>query len=447
MAMAVLEGLCMVKPTEFVRVVCSVAILTGFARGAEQSPMDANVPQTLPQYLRYAALHNAGLQAAFERWKGALEQVPQAKALPDPRFTYGYFIEEVETRVGPQRQRAGIMQVFPWFGTIEARTDAAAAEAKAAGRRFETAKLQLFYQVKDAFYEYLYLHRAIDIAQENMELSQHFEEVARTRYVASAARHPDIIRAQVQVAILEDKLRELQELRAPIVARLNAVLNRPADASLPWPSRQERASADIEPNTVFDLLKRQNPQLEAKEFELAGAVSRIELAKKRFYPEIGVGADWIDTDEALMSGVEDSGKDPVILMFSMNLPIWRKSYKAAEQQAQVAARRVRHEREDLENSLVARASRILYDYDDSGRKLTLYGDVLVPKAEELVGASESAYMAGTIDFLSLIDAQQTLLQYQLQRERAWATHQQRLAELEMLVGVDLSPAQPAQRED
>ncbi|HER19754.1 MAG TPA: hypothetical protein ENO14_01765, partial [Chromatiales bacterium] len=69
----------------------------------------ANVPATLQDYLRHAARTNAGLEAAFEEWKAAVEQVPQAKALPDPRFTYGYFIDEVETRVGPQEHRLGLM--------------------------------------------------------------------------------------------------------------------------------------------------------------------------------------------------------------------------------------------------------------------------------------------------------------------------------------------------
>jgi len=437
----------MVKLTTLVPAILVMGITAGLVSGTERPAADTNTPETLQEYLQYAALHNAALQAAFEQWKAALEQVPQAKALPDPRFNYGYFIEEVETRVGPQQQRAGIVQVFPWFGTIAARTDAAAAEAKAAGQHFEAAKLQLFYQVKDAFYEYLYLRRAIQIAEENLELIRHFEEVARAKYITAAAGHPDIIRAQVQLAILEDRLKESQELRAPIVARLNAILNRPTGAPLPWPKRQEMPPVDIERARLFDLLKRQNPQLEAKEFELAGAVSRIDLARKRFYPEIGVGADWIDTEEALMPGVQDSGKDPVILMFSMNLPIWRKSYKAAELQARAVARRVRHEWEDLENTLTAQTARVLYGFEDSGRKLRLYGDVLVPKAEELVGASESAYSAGTVDFLSLIDAQQTLLRFQLERERAWANHQQRLAELEMLVGADLSQTQPPQQEN
>ena len=139
-----------------------------------------------------------------------------------------------------------------------------------------------------------------------------------------------------------------------------------------------------------------------------------------------------------MAGVSDSGKDPVILMFSMNLPIWRNSYRAGELQARARARRVRHEKQDLENGLAAKVERALYGFEDSGRKVMLYGDVLVPKAGELVGASETAYTAGTIDFLSLVNAQQTLLQYQLQLERTKANNQQRLAEIEMLVGADLT---------
>ena len=68
----------------------------------EGQSLDPN--STLPNYLVYAALNSPGLEAAFNRWKAALERIPQARALSDPRFSYRYFIKEVETRVGPQRQ-------------------------------------------------------------------------------------------------------------------------------------------------------------------------------------------------------------------------------------------------------------------------------------------------------------------------------------------------------
>ena len=395
---------------------------------ASEQQSDANSLVSLQDYLRYAALNNAGLKAAFEQWKAAVEQVPQAKSLPDPKFTYGYFIEEVETKVGPQRQKFGIMQMFPWFGKIEARTDAAAASAKAARKRYEATKLKLFFEVKDAFYEYAYLARAVEIARDNLELIKHFEEVARIKYMVTAATHPDIIRAQVELAKIEDVLKSLEDLREPIVARLNAVLNRRSFEMLPWPQKEEFRTVQVNRQKMIEMLKARNPELQALDFELEAAKSRVELAKKKFWPDIGVGVGHIDTD---------NGRDPVTLMFSMNLPIWRESYKAAELQAKANVRKTSQQKTETENTIIARAERALYDFADSDRKIKLYGDILVPKAEELLGASETAYKAGTIDFLSLIDAQRMLLKYQLFYERGVADNAQKLAKLEMLAGTQL----------
>ena len=404
---------------------------------ASQQPTDTNDLQVLLSYLRYASLNNAELKAKFEEWKAALEQVPQAKALDDPKFTYSYFIEEVETRVGPQRNKFGIMQVFPWFGKIEARTDVATAKAKAAKQRYEANKLKLFWQVKDAFYEFTYLATAIDTAKENLELLQHFEEIARTKYRAATARHPDIIRAQVELAKLEDVLKSLEQLREPIVAGLNSVLNRPSDAELTWPKKELPREVKLNRQYIIEALIRTNPKLAELNWEVEAAKAKVELAKKKFYPDIGVGVDWIQTDGAISPGVRDSGKDPVVLMFSMNIPLWRDSYKAAERQAKANVRKTQQQKIDTENKTIAQAIQVLYDVEDSQRKMHLYGDFLVLKAEELVQASESAYRAGTIDFLSLIDAQRMLLRYTLDHERAITNNQQKIAELEMLIGREL----------
>lgn len=405
---------------------------------AAEQPLDANGLVHLEDYLQYAALNSAALRMSFEQWKAAVEEVPQAESLPDPKFTYSYFIREVETRVGPQRQKFGIMQVFPWFGKIEARTDAAAANAKAARQHYEAEKLKLFWQVKDAFHEYAYLASAVEIARQNLELLKHFEDVTRTRYRAAVGSHPDIIRAQVELATLEDVLKSLEELREPIVARLNAVLNRRSFELLPWPKKEEFEPVEVERQKVVVLLKQKNPELAAIDFDVEAARHRVELAKKKFWPDVGVGVDWIETGGAVSSGVSNSGRDPVILMFSMNLPIWRENYRAAERQAKSNVRKTEHQRVEVENTIVARAERVLYDFEDSNRKIKLYGDILVPKAAELVQASETAYQAGVIDFLSLIDAQRTQLKFQLQYERATTDNTQKLAELEMLAGTELS---------
>ena len=122
----------------------------------------------------------------------------------------------------------------------------------------------------------------------------------------------------------------------------------------------------------------------------------------------------------------------------MNLPLWRDNYKAAERQAKANVRKATQQKINAENTLMAQTVQVLYDIQESQRKIDLNGNILIPKAEQLVNVSESAYKAGTIDFLSLIDSQRMLLKYNLDYQRYITNNQQKLAQLEMLTATDLS---------
>jgi outer membrane protein TolC len=386
--------------------------------------------QRLEDYLRYASLNNAELKAKFHQWKAAVEEVPQAKALPDPEVKYGYYTRQSDMQMN---QMVGVMQMFPWFGKIDARTEAAAKSAEAAQQKYQAARLALFKEVKEGFYEYVYLAKTTGIAMENLELLRHFEEVARTKYTAAEAGQPDVIRAQVELARVEYILRSLEQLREPVVSRLRSALTLPADTNLPWPKQEEFEVVPLDYERLVTLLVQKNPELAGLNFEAMAAKSRIELAKKNFYPDIGVGVEWTEFERS--GGM--SGRDSVALMFKINLPLWRDSYSAGERQAQAMAMSTEQEKIDTENSLLAKAAQSYYDYNDSIRRIRLYRDTLIPKGEELLRASETAYKGGTIDFLSLIDSQRLLLDYYLSYQRALADNRQKLAELEMLVGTEL----------
>ncbi|MFZ9032356.1 MAG: TolC family protein [Anaerohalosphaeraceae bacterium] len=410
-----------------------MAVIVGSVIGQSEFA-DPNTPVTLPEYLRVAAENNAGLKSSFHRWQMAAAQVPQAKALDDPRFTYGYFIEEIETRTGPQKQRFGLSQKFPWFGKIDARTDAVAAAAKAAYKRYEADKLALFGQVKRAFYEYAYLYEAIDIARQNLELLKHFEQVAQARYRAAAAEHPDIIRAQIELALMEDHLKGLENMLAPVTSEVNALLNRHVDIQLDRPQRSESVLADVDETQIVTLIAERNPQIAALRDEITAARSRLHLADKRYQPDITLGVDWIQTDDARMDGVSGSGRDPIIAMVSVNIPLWGESNNAGKQQAQASMRAARQKKEQTQLDLSARAANVLYRINESNRKAVLYESTLIPKAREMVEVSESSYRAGGIDFLNLIDAQRKLLTFEVTYQRILTDHFQALAQLEILTG-------------
>ncbi len=409
--------------------VIAIFVFTSVAFGAAEEP---NNLETVGDYLHYSEQHNAGLKSSRQQWQAAIERIVQAKALPDPQLTYGYFARQSDMQMS---QMASVMQMFPWFGKIDARTEAAMKEAEAANQNYQSARLSLFKEVKDGFYEYAYLAKATETARENLELLEHFEEVARTKYTASETGHPDVIRAQVEAAKMDDVVRGLEELREPTVSRLRAALNLPAKMNLPWPKAEQFEVSPLDYELLVNLLSRKNPELAGLDFEAMAAKSRIELAKKNFYPDIGVGVEWTQFDETGMN----SGRDSVALMFQINLPIWRNSYSGAERQAQAEAMSVEQKRIDTENNILAKTAQSYYEYNDSIRKIRLYKDTLIPKAEELLEASESAYKAGTIDFLSLIDAQRMVLEYHLAYDKALADNRQKLAELEMLAGTELGP--------
>lgn len=442
-----------------------------------QTTDDLNLPTldesaTLKEYLAYAALNNPGLEAAFNRWKAAIERIPQEQSLPDPRFTYRNFIREVETRVGPQQQALGLSQMIPWFGKLELRGNLAAEAAEAAKQRYENEKLKLFFEVKDAFYEYYYLGRAIDVVRENLELVDYLESVARARYKTASAGHPDVIRAQVEMGKLEDQLSSLRDLLVPVVARLNAVLNRPTNAKLPIPQSIPDEPLNITDEDVLTWLRQNSPLLRTLDHEIQRARHGVALAKKNYYPDLTVGIDYTYVGSAKRSAPQgianpaalrsasrigggmgdlidayaiekslspggrpnDSGQDAWIVSLSMNLPIWRDKYAAGEREARARYLAALSTRIQQENSLIATTQRTLFEHRDADRKIALYRDVLIPKARESIGSTETAFRAGSASFLDLVDAERSLLEFELSFERALANQAQRLAELEMLVG-------------
>lgn len=409
-------------------------------KSVEESP-SLNENSTLEDYLAYAALHNPGLESAFNQWKASLERIPQVKALPDPRFNYGYFIREVETRVGPQRQRFGLSQSYPWFGTLKLRGEVAGEEAKAAYERYEAAKLKLFFQVRDAFYELYYLSRAIAITRDNIQLFGELESVAQTK-VAGGGDLTAVTKAQVELGRLDDRLRSLEDLHGPIIAKLNAALNRPVDADLPWPKEVTTESTDFSDEQVLAWMRDLNPELRELEFQTEREERAIRLAQKNFYPDLTVGVDYVDTRDALMPNTPDSGKDPLAVTFSINIPLWWQKYRAAVSEARYRRESVIEKRDDRENLLEANLKMALYRFRDAERKINLYGDTLTPLATQSLNVARQAWEAGRADFLDVVDAERLLLEYWLEYERSLANREQRLAELEMIVGREMPRSMP-----
>lgn len=399
----------------------------------------------LSDYLAQAALNNPGLEAAFNRWKAALEKVAQVKTLPDPRFTYGYFIENVETRVGPQEQRFSLTQMFPWFGTLRLRGEVALQAADAAQAQYEAEKRALFYRVKESFYELYYLGRTISTTEDNIALLKHMESVAQAGYRAGGPQSA-VIKAQVELGKLDDRLRSLNDMRGPLAARFNAALGRAADTPAPLPTTAPAGRLETSEEEILAAFADRNPELRNLDFLEAREEKSIALARKASYPSFVLGVDYVQTGEAMMPNTPDSGKDPVMAMVALDLPVWRGKYRAEVREAARRRDAAAELRDDRKNILAAGLKMALYRFRDAERKVDLFGNALIPQAKQSLSVTEEAYQAGKADFQSLIDAQRLLLEFQLARERAGADREIALAEIERVAGASAEPSVPGKEQ-
>jgi outer membrane protein, heavy metal efflux system len=398
----------------------------------KEESRDFSGPVELSACLEYAALHNPGLEAAYWRWKAALEKAPQALALPDPGFAYTYN-KEIESRMGGAEQSYSLTQGVPWFGKRELGAEAAGAEAQRAQQEYASERLSLAYRVKSAYYEYYYLRRSLAVTEENLVLLRGLEEAARMKYESGTGSQAAMLRFQVDIGRVEDRLRSLRDLQGPLAGKLNAAMNRAVEAPLAWPEALPETEAAFAEEQLLGALGSSNPELAALEAEIEKTRKERELAKKNYYPDFMLGVTYRDTRESSMPGTM-SENDLLEGMAGITLPIQVGKYRAAEREAYFAYQAAVKARAEEEKSLGADLRVAIYEYRDAERKMDLYRNGLLPKAEQALQVVQQEFATGEGQFLDLIDAVRMLLEFQLEYERARVDRQIKIAEIEMLTG-------------
>jgi outer membrane protein, heavy metal efflux system len=406
-----------------------VAVAT-LARPAAATPAPASgeptlpSPATLEDLLARAAAHHPGLAAARMERLAEEERVPQARSLPDPSLS-------LQARTMDRQVGVGVSQMLPLAGRRERNAAIAQEGANAAGRRAQARALAVDAEVAGAYSELVYLLRAQELVAENLALVGQLVEVALARYRTGEAPYADVLRAQLELARVEDELRSLQDVEGAAEGRLNAALGRPATAPLPELAPLPAADVALSDEEVLAAVAEANPSLAATRHETAAAGQRLELARRNGTPDLMLGAELMRSFEMDRFGAG--------IMVGVNLPI-RKERRAAEvreAEARVAASAARETEAGL--GLQAEARLALYRYRDAGRRVALYADRLIPQAEQSLAATQTAYRSAEATFGELIETARMALELRMTLERLRADRLQGLASLESLVGRRVRP--------
>ena len=388
----------------------------------------------LSSLIRVAVDRNPKVSAAKARWQATIEQYPQVTALPDPMFMYGYFLRNVETRVGPQRHRVSFSQAFPYPGTLDAAGEVVKKAIEIERVKHEQVIRDLIVDLKLSYHELAYLQRAVELTRQNHGLVASILTIATARYAEGKTALNDVLKAQSQLAQLEYDLVLLEELQRVEHANIKGILSVPSTTLLgaTVPVAYEPLDVELADIEKQALSKRQ--ELRIAELSVKKAAQRIALAELQTKPMLKFDLMTIETGEALMLDAPGSGKNPFSIGFGVTIPWSSLKNSSKIREAQQNHEVVTANERALEDQTKVALRKVYFRLENARRLVELYETTLIPQAGAAVEVAETWHQEGPKSIAGFLETQSVWLNFNLARLRAIADYQQNVARLEKLVG-------------
>jgi len=384
--------------------------------------------QSLEDYLSEAAENNPGLKAKYAEFEAAVQRSAQVAQMPNPALSFGYFIQPIETRVGPQRARLGLSQMFPWFGTLGSRSDAAAFMAEAKYYVFVDAREKLFESVKASYYKLYENQRLVTLERENLGILETMHELSQNKYESGTGSLADVYRVEVAMDESRTRIELLQKQRSALETQFNNLLNRENTATTDIPESLP-LTADSLALTAGGF--RDHPRQRSIAEMQASANATEHAAKRAGYPGIGLGVDYVFVGQRTDMNVEGNGKDALMPMVSLSLPIYRKGFTAARTEAQKLQEAYTAEAQELDNTLESALEQASYDRLEARSNYELL-DRQIATTKTIIELLLDQYSNDVTDFEVLLREQQKLLNYQKGQVHALVTEHTALARIAYL---------------
>lgn len=442
-------------------------------------------------YLSVAAKNNPVVLQKYTEYQAALQKVPQVGSLPDPELNMGVFLSPMELVSGNQVADLRLMQMFPWFGTLRAARDEMSLMANAKYESFRDAKLQVFYEVQSAWFDLFKVQKNILISEKNIEILKTIERIAMVKFrtapngnnvspspgspgpsgtpsnttsgsqgmsggmggnagnTATAASNQmsqagsmgssaggsslaDLYRIQIEVGDLENKIALLKNQQNTLVSQFNGYLNRPAVFPVSIPDTLLADSLEIPLMAVSDSMLTNNPMLGMLQYEKQSLNARKKMVTKMGYPMIGLGVNYSVINKNVMSTSEMNGKDMIMPMVTLTLPIYRKKYKAMQSEADLLETATSQNYAASANSLKTEFYQAVQFYQDAQRRVKLYGNqsLLAGKSLDIMMKSFTVSGSALTDILRI---QQQTLDYNYKQIEAIADYNTAIAWLTKLM--------------
>jgi outer membrane protein, heavy metal efflux system len=374
---------------------------------------------SLSNYLMFAVLNRPQVAAAYYDWVAAVENITVTRSLPDPKLTFELYADDVLRSLMP-----GLMVDFPGPGKLAARAAAASAESRAKYFQFESTTLQTAFAVEKSFYPLHFLDARLRVNRQSLALLASLETLAQAQNEVGRGTLQDVLRAQIEQEKLKTETENLEDSRRVLTAQFKAALGLRADQpDPPVPAEAEFTETKLSDEELFAVALKQNPRLKELEAEIHMADAGIRVAQKEKVPDFSAG------------GEVDVKASPFIWnpQLSMTLPLWRDKLAAELAAAQANKRAVEARLSAEQISIAVDFAEQVYLIREADRELVLLRERLLSRAQQSLEIARAAYRTGQVDFLNVIDAERSLLNFQLDEIAAQIQREIARAQLSLLI--------------
>jgi len=423
------------------KILCTLALLMLLSLSSATAwSEDSKLPAgELANLVNTAVANNPELKSSQARWQMFASKAKQASALEDPMFMFklqNLLVREPLSLGGKDPQTAkvvGISQQLPFWGKRGIRQEIANLDAESYRWQIEERKLELTRMVKETYYQIWNVDKSLQVIDKNLQIISDFISIASSKYSVGQGVQQDIYKAGLEKSKMLDMQITLRQQRKSLEANINYLLYRPgstavgavADFTLPQPSL---AADDL---NKIALEKR--PQIKSLATLTHKGEASHRLAQKEFYPDFNLSFEYMFRQAAM----GDPGYDMFTLGVTFNLPFQQGRRHAMVAESTSETSMATEELNGLKNTISYTINDTLAQLERRRNLIELYKGGIIPQAEQSLESAVISYRVNKVDFLTLLDGQITLFNYERELYMSQAEYMMGLAKLEAAVGMEL----------
>ena len=397
-----------------------------------------NKEDSLAVYIAEAIRNNPSLKSEYQAYQAQMANAKGAGVLSDPQLSVGVFPQAMHHVNGKQLATITIMQMFPWFGTLKAGREQMEYKAQEAYQKFREKSLSTAFDVEKQWYSILATQEKVKAVKRKRALLNDIKKVAIYLYKNYTSGLGTKMSDQLRLDAEEERLKEQTEsLETQLTLQkqqFNITLHRRPNVALSLPD-----SIPLRQMPTFNWteIERNNPKLAQYSAIQKAFKSQEKQARAKGMPMIGVGLQYMVNGKVDMPMMPKmNGKDMVMPMVSVTIPVYRKKITSAIHSAQLMERSTAYNYQSQLDALQSTYLSIEQRADDVKRKLKLYESEvsLLNRTLELM---QKEYATGAASLTDILQTTRESIDYDLLKAEANAQYNTITAEAIQLLARDV----------